>query len=77
MDRIYPSEINRRKSEGECLRCVWPSDRKGTHRVQDCIPPIKIDTGTAACPNAREDRKQRISESGSSNEDTSEEEDSS
>jgi hypothetical protein len=34
---IESSEIERRKIAGECLRCAWPSDRKGTHRVKDCV----------------------------------------
>jgi hypothetical protein len=34
---IQEGEIDRRKVEGECLRCAWPSDRKGSHRVKDCI----------------------------------------
>jgi len=33
---IDSSEISRRKAAGECLRCAWPSDRKGNHRVRDC-----------------------------------------
>lgn len=40
---IEPSEIERWKVEGECLWCAWPSDRNGTHRVKDCIWPIKLD----------------------------------
>jgi hypothetical protein len=47
---IEGTEINRRKSAGECLRCAWPSDRKGCHQVKDCIRPIKLDTGTAGYP---------------------------
>ena len=70
-------EINRRKLAGECLRCAWPSDRKGEHRVKDCKQPIKIDTGTAGFARAKEYQKQQLSESGSSNSDTSEETDSS
>jgi hypothetical protein len=30
---IEQTLIQRRKAEGECLRCVWPSDRKGKHWV--------------------------------------------
>jgi hypothetical protein len=29
-------EIERRQRTGECLRCAWPSDRKGIHRAADC-----------------------------------------
>jgi len=44
---IDSSELQRRRSAGECLRCAWPSDRKGTHRVADCKRPIKLDQGKA------------------------------
>jgi hypothetical protein len=37
---IEEEEIQRRKAAGECLRCAWPADRKGTHRIKDCIRPI-------------------------------------
>jgi hypothetical protein len=50
---IDEAEIKRRKEKGECLRCVWPSDRKGTHRVKDCRPPIKLNTGTASFARAK------------------------
>jgi hypothetical protein len=42
-EEIEKEEITRRKSAGEYLHCTWPSDRKGTHRVKDCIRPIKSD----------------------------------
>jgi len=50
---IDRAEIQRRKKEGECLRCAWPSDRKGHHRVADCRRPIKLDKGTASYPKAK------------------------
>ena len=28
---ICDKEIQRKKSEGECLHCAWPSNRKGAH----------------------------------------------
>jgi hypothetical protein len=51
---IDEAGIQRRKIEGECLRCAWPSDRKGAHRVKDCLRPIKLETGTACYPKAKE-----------------------
>jgi len=57
---IDSSEISRRKAAGECLRCAWPSDRKGTHRVKDCKRPIKLDKGTAAFPKAKEYQKMKV-----------------
>jgi len=53
-------ELSRRKAAGECLRCAWPSDRKGTHRVKDCLRPIKLDKGTAAFPKAKEYQKMKV-----------------
>jgi len=70
-------EINRRKSEGEYLRCAWPSDRNATHRVTDCIRPIKMDKGTANCPKANLHRIEDLeisSEATSDTEDGSNEE---
>jgi len=52
-ERIDDSEIKRRKAAGECLRCAWPSDRKGIHRVKDCVRQIKLDKGTAIIPKGR------------------------
>jgi len=51
---IRDSEIQRRKQSGEYLRCALPSDRKGSHRVKDCIRPIKLDKGTASYPKTKE-----------------------
>jgi len=77
---IESSEIQRRKSAGECLRCAWPSDRKGSHRVAECRRPIKLDKGTAAFPKAKEYQKMKIagmqieSDSEESSEESDEEE---
>jgi hypothetical protein len=57
---IDSSELQRRRSAGECLRCAWPSDRKGSHRVADCRRPIKLDKGTAAFPKAKEYQKMKV-----------------
>jgi hypothetical protein len=43
-------ELRRRGKSGECLRCAWPSDRKGTHDYKKCRRPIKLDKGTALFP---------------------------
>jgi hypothetical protein len=50
---IDEAEIQRRKGEGECLRCAWPSGQKGSHRVADCRRPIKLSKGTACHPKAK------------------------
>jgi len=47
---VDEAEIKRRKKTGECLRCAWPSGRKGAHQVKDCRWPIKLDKGTARLP---------------------------
>ena len=57
---IEPSEVERRKAAGECLRCAWPSERKGSHRVKDCIRLIKLDKGTASFPKAKDYQKMKI-----------------
>jgi len=44
---IDKSEIQRRKAANERLRCAWPSDTRGSHRVKDCIRRIRLDKGTA------------------------------
>ena len=54
---IDVSEISRRKVAGECLRCPWPCDRKGNHRVKDCARWIKLDKGTALFPKDRNNQK--------------------
>jgi len=57
---IDSTELSRRKAGGECLRCAWPSDRSGTHRVKDCQSPIKLDKGTASIPKAKDYQKMKI-----------------
>jgi len=52
--RIDEGEISRRKAAGECLRCAWPSNRKGNHRVKDCRRQIMLDKGTPGFPKAKE-----------------------
>jgi hypothetical protein len=46
-------EIQGRKDAGECLRCAWPADRKGTHQVKNCVRPIKLDKETASYPKSK------------------------
>jgi hypothetical protein len=50
---IDEAEIKRRKKNGECLRCAWPSDRTGSHRVKDCRRPIKLNKGTGSFTKAK------------------------
>jgi hypothetical protein len=74
---INKAEIQRRKSAGECLCCAWPSHRKGTHRVKDCIRPIKLDKGTASYPRAKVYQKQSPLKPRTTSSISSEDEDSS
>jgi hypothetical protein len=73
---IEAAEVEIRKAAGECLRCAWPADRKGTHRVKDCVRLIKLDNGSAGYPKTTmylqlsvetQDSGQDISEEDSSN----------
>jgi len=57
IEGVEISEIKRRKAADECLRCAWPSDRKGIHWIKDCRRPIKLDKGTA--PYARKNQYQK------------------
>jgi hypothetical protein len=57
---IEPSEIERTKGAAECLRCAWPVDRKGNHRVKDCVRPITLEKGTASYPKAKEYQKMKV-----------------
>jgi hypothetical protein len=51
---IIESEIQRQKTSGECLRCAWPAERKGFHRVKDCIRSIKLTEETVAFPKSNQ-----------------------
>jgi len=59
---IDSSEISRRKAVGECLRCAWPSDRKGAHQVKNCRRAIKLDKGTANFPKAKRNQQKDLRE---------------
>jgi hypothetical protein len=60
IEGIPNDELDRRRKEKECLRCAWPSDRKGKHSTKDCYRPIKLDEGTANFPKAKAYQKMRI-----------------
>jgi len=44
---IEPSEIERMKVSGECLRCAWHQDLKGSQRVKNSLRPIKLNNCVA------------------------------
>jgi hypothetical protein len=54
---IDGSELRRRKAAGECQRCAWPADRKGTHKTLDCFRWKRIEKGTAPFPKKKQYNK--------------------
>jgi len=60
IEGIPDDELDRRRKEKKCLRCAWPTDRKGKHNTKDCYRPIKLDKGTADFPKAKAYQKMRI-----------------
>lgn len=66
---IESLELERRKAAGECLRCAWPGDRKGSHRVKDCVGPLKLDKGTEKYPKAKDYQKMNVTRLGLNSDD--------
>jgi hypothetical protein len=50
---IDGSELRRRIAAGECQRCAWPHDRKGSHKTVDCFRWKRLDKGTAPFPKRK------------------------
>jgi hypothetical protein len=50
---IDGSELRRRKAAGECQRCAWPQDRKGSHKTLDCFRWKRVEKGTAPFPKKK------------------------
>jgi hypothetical protein len=50
---IDGSELRRRKAAGECQRCAWPQDRKGSHKTLDCFRWKRLEKGTAPFPKKK------------------------
>jgi hypothetical protein len=50
---IDGSELCRRKAAGECQRCAWPRDRKGSHKTLDCFCWKRVEKGTAPFPKKK------------------------
>ena len=72
---IDSSELSRKKAANECLRCAWPSDRKGHHLVKNCRRQIKLDKGTAGFPKGEHHQEPIESPEGSDPADSSYSED--
>jgi len=60
IDGIPQEELNRRRSEKECMRCAWRADGKRSHKTMDCYRPLKTEEGTASFPKAKEYQKMKI-----------------
>jgi hypothetical protein len=50
---IDGNELRRRKAAGECQRCAWPRDRKGSHKTLDCFRWKRLEKGTAPFPKKK------------------------
>jgi hypothetical protein len=50
---IEGSKLRRRKAAGECQRCAWPQDRKGSHKTLDCFRWKRLEKGTAPFPKRK------------------------
>jgi hypothetical protein len=50
---IDGNELRRRKAAGECQRCAWPRDRKGSHKNLDCFRWKRLENGTAPFPKKK------------------------
>jgi hypothetical protein len=50
---IDGSELWRRKAAGECQRCTWPQNRKGSHKTLDCFRWKRLEKGTAPFPTKK------------------------
>jgi hypothetical protein len=54
---IDGSELRRRKAAGECQRCAWPRDRKGSQKTLDCFRWKRLEKGTAPFPKKKNNNK--------------------
>jgi hypothetical protein len=53
---IDGQELRRRKAAGECHRCAWGRDRKGSHRTLDCFRWKRVVKGTAPFPTKKQNQ---------------------
>jgi len=60
MEGIPQEELTRRRNTKECMRCTWPTDRRGSHKTMDSYRPVKTDTGTVPFPKAKEYQTMKI-----------------
>jgi hypothetical protein len=54
---IDGNKLRRRKATGECQRCAWPRDRKGSHKTLDCFRLKRLEKGTAPFPKKKNYKK--------------------
>jgi hypothetical protein len=50
---IDGDELRRRKAAGQCQRCAWPRDRKGSHKTLDCFRWKRLEKGTQPVPKKK------------------------
>jgi hypothetical protein len=60
IEGVPQNEIKRRREAKECLRCAWPSDRKGAHRRIKCFQSVKVMNGTADFGKPRTYQKLKV-----------------
>jgi hypothetical protein len=52
---IDGTELRRRAAAGECQRCAWPRDRKGSHKTINCFRWKRLEKGTAPFPRKQKE----------------------
>ena len=60
IEGVPTNEIKRRREAKECLRCAWPSDRKGAHSTMKCFQSVKVTNGTADFGKPRTYQKLKV-----------------
>jgi hypothetical protein len=60
IEGVPKSEIGRRREAKECLRCTWPSDRKGAHGTMKCFQEVKDTSGMADFVKPRTYQKLKV-----------------
>jgi hypothetical protein len=60
IEGVPKSEIGRRREAKKCLRCAWPSDRKGAHGTMKCFQKVKVTSGTADFVKPRTYQKLKV-----------------
>jgi len=51
---IEALELQRSKAAGECQRCPWPKDRKGSFKTIDCFCWKRVEKGIVSFPEGKQ-----------------------